>query len=46
MFFGFKTFIDSHKYAGKPKKAWNMMGLGFMVMVLMWFCLQFLAGQL
>lgn len=44
MFCGFKMVFDSHKYVDKPKKAWNMMGLGLMVMVLMWLCLQLLAA--
>lgn len=45
-FLGIKMVIDSHKYVDNRKKAWDMMGLGFMVTALMWFCLQLLASQL
>ena len=41
---GFKTFSESWK-SKDGKKAWNRMGLGFMVFVLMWFCLQLLAAS-
>jgi len=41
-FFGFKTFADSWK----SKTAWSSMGLGFIVFVSMWICLELLAASL
>jgi hypothetical protein len=44
-FLGFKMFYESWNCKSE-KKAWNMLGLGFLVFTLMWACLQILLATM